>query len=386
MARNLVICFDGTNNQFGPQNTNVVRLIQVLDRNPQRQRLYYDPGVGTLPEVGVLTRMGKTLSKWIGLAFGAGLRANVQEAYSYLMDIWEPGDQVFLFGFSRGAYTARVLAGLLHSLGLLPRGNHNLVPYVMRLYGAVRKEKGKEEDAEGSTYWNLCREFRSTFARPFRDGDDERRFGTRFVGVWDTVSSVGWVWNPVRFPYTARNPSIDIVRHAISIDERRWFYRQNQMFQTGNQRFDEQWFPGVHSDVGGGYPEQEGGLWRGPFEWILQGAQQAGLQVDPQRLARVLPQTTASQTPWKDEPHESLTLGWWPLEFFPKFAATRGAPLGLPRFGLGRYRFIPAGASINKFTLMKIQHTTYAPPCFSRSFIDKVRGLPQLPDNLPFDR
>src|SRR5215475_1093782 len=120
MLRNFVICCDGTNNQFGPENTNIVRLIQVLEREPAQQRLYYDPGVGTLPEPGVTTRLGKRLSAWFGLAFGTGLTWKVQEAYTYLMDFWEPGDHVFLFGFSRGAYTVSVLAGLLHALGLMP--------------------------------------------------------------------------------------------------------------------------------------------------------------------------------------------------------------------------------------------------------------------------
>jgi uncharacterized protein (DUF2235 family) len=118
VSRNLVICCDGTSNQFGPENTSVVRQAQVLDRDSARQRLYYDPGVGTLPEPGIFTRMGKWFSEVIGLAFGAGLTWKVEEAYSYLMDIWEPEDRVFLFGFSRGAYMARVLAGLLHALGL----------------------------------------------------------------------------------------------------------------------------------------------------------------------------------------------------------------------------------------------------------------------------
>ena len=105
MSRNFVICCDGTNNQFGPQNTNVVRLVQALDRDPAKQRLYYDPGVGALPEPRALTRLRKWLAKIYGLAFGAGLTWKVEEAYSYLMNYWEPGDRVFLFGFSRGAYT-----------------------------------------------------------------------------------------------------------------------------------------------------------------------------------------------------------------------------------------------------------------------------------------
>src|SRR5690349_18658193 len=141
MSRNFIICCDGTNNQFGIENTNVVRLVQSLDRDPAKQRLYYDPGVGTLPEPGLWTSAGKWISKVFGLAFGGGLGWKVEEAYSFLMENWEPGDKVFLFGFSRGAYSVRVLAGLLHALGLLPHGNQNLVPYVMRLFKASRKQR-----------------------------------------------------------------------------------------------------------------------------------------------------------------------------------------------------------------------------------------------------
>ena len=103
MSRNLVICCDGTNNQFGPENTNVVRLVQVLSRDPARQHVYYDPGDRDLARAGGLDEAAKWLSKLGGLAFGAGILWKVGEAYTFLMDNWEPGDQVFLFGFSRGA-------------------------------------------------------------------------------------------------------------------------------------------------------------------------------------------------------------------------------------------------------------------------------------------
>ena len=202
MPKNIVICFDGTNNEFGSQNTNVVRLVQMLERNPLTQRLYYDPGVGTLPEPGVWSALGKWISKVYGLAFGRGFSWKVQEAYSYLMDFWEPGDQVLVFGFSRGAYSARVLAGMLHALGLLPRGNHNLVPYVMNLYGAMR---GK---GSGPEQWRtLCDQFRWTFARVVPEDPQERHFHVHYLGLWDTVSSVGWVWDPASYPNTACNPS-----------------------------------------------------------------------------------------------------------------------------------------------------------------------------------
>ena len=106
-GRNLILCFDGTNYEFGREPTNVVRLIEVLDRDRSKgQRLYYDPGVGTLPEPGALIPVLKTLTRWFGLAFGLGLSRKIIQAYTYLIDFWEPNNRVFLFGFSRGAYTA----------------------------------------------------------------------------------------------------------------------------------------------------------------------------------------------------------------------------------------------------------------------------------------
>jgi uncharacterized protein (DUF2235 family) len=104
MSRNIVICCDGTNNQFGRQNTNVVRLIQSLDRAAGKQLLYYDPGVGTLPEPKAIDAVKKWFRKVVELAFGAGLVQNVVEAYTFLMDYWEPDDRVFLFGFTSGYF------------------------------------------------------------------------------------------------------------------------------------------------------------------------------------------------------------------------------------------------------------------------------------------
>lgn len=374
MGRNLVICFDGTSNQFGPQNTNVVRLTQVLDRDPQKQRLYYDPGVGTLPEPGVFTAAGKAISELFGLAFGAGLVGKVEEAYSYLMDFWEPGDQVFVFGFSRGAYTARVLAGMLHSLGLLPRGNQNLLPYAFRLYKAVRDSKD---------YWNLVDEFRWTFSKPVAAGDDERRFRVHFLGLWDTVSSVGWVWDPATFPFTLHNPSVDVVRHAVSLDERRWFFRQNRMQAAGSQDLKELWFPGVHCDVGGGYPEAGSGLWRVAFEWILGEAATHGLLVDQARLQKVLNKTSPSPKPWLDPKEESLKWYWWPAEFFPKLQWTAGGGR-VPRVGLGRHRTILANELLALPTLLRIRESKYDPPNLTSAFRAKVRELPNITTEMPY--
>jgi uncharacterized protein (DUF2235 family) len=379
MSRNLIICCDGTNCEFGAQNTNVVRLIQSLDRDPARQWLYYDPGIGTLPEPGAFSMMQKLVSEVLGMAFGAGLSWKVGQAYAYLMETYAPGDRVFLFGFSRGAYTVRVLAGLLYAMGLLPRHNPNLVPYVIRLFESVRGTTPTRE----SNYWKLCNQFRWTFARKVSDTDDQRRFPVHFLGVWDTVSSVGWVWDPKSYPYTASNPGIEIVRHAVSIDERRCFFRQNLTKPAEGENWRELWFPGVHSDVGGGYPTADGSLWRPPFEWMLGEARSAGLLVDDERLERVL-QGSNDSDPWNDMKHESLTGKWWPAEFFPKMVWRPGRGKR-PELGLGRHRIIDPPIELHRSALLRIKGPTgYAPPNLSPAFRQQVINLVDVPETLTY--
>src|ERR1051325_6829356 len=281
MPRNIIVCCDGTNNEFGPKNTNVVRLVQVLDREAPTQLVYYDPGVGTFPDPGTWTKMGKRLSEWIDLAFATDLSRKVEAAYTYLMNYWQPDDRVYLFGFSRGAYSVRVLAALLYHLGLLPRGSENMVPYAMRLFSGTRGG-ATDEQAGKRNYWALCSEFRRTSARKI-DGGDQRHFPIHFLGVWDTVSSVGWVWNPKSYPYTGYNPGIAHLRHAVSLDERRCMFRQNRLNNKKDPTQDlvQLYFPGVHSDVGGGYGDSY--LWQPAFDWLVDEAAKAGLELDPAR-------------------------------------------------------------------------------------------------------
>ena len=385
MSKNLVICCDGTNNEFGKENTSVVRLVQTIVRDATRQRLYYDGGVGTLPEPGAWTRTGKWFSKVYGLAFGGGLFWKVANAYEYLMDQWEPGDRVFLFGFSRGAYTARLLAAVSHQMGLLPLGNKNLIPYVMRLFKALPKNADHSNRNAMADYFKLADQFRSTFARQVPD-DRNRHFHIHFLGLWDTVSSVGWVWDPPAYPYTTKNPSVHTVRHAVAIDERRWFYLQNLVGRANEQQnISELWFAGVHSDVGGGYPEQDGGLWRRPFTWMLSEAENAGLLLDQTRLKEVLDRFPSSSKSYLDTLHESLTLRWWPAEFFPKFqwrSASRKRALAV---GLGRGRKISAGALIDESALNRLrERSDYRPRNMSSAFVERVRALTEVPPSLPY--
>lgn len=381
MPPNVILCFDGTGNEFGTHNTNVVRLIQVLNRDDQR--LYYDPGIGTLPEPSRITRIGQRVSAAIDLAFATGLTGKVESAYRYLMDFWEPGAKVYLFGFSRGAYTARVLAGMLHSLGLLPRGNHSLVPYVMRLFRSVR---GDREDAQDDAYWRLCDEFRSTFAR--QTDHEARRFQVHFLGLWDTVSSVGWAWEPLSFPFTATNPSVRIARHAISIDERRAFFRQNRLAlgrATATQDWQEVWFPGVHADVGGGYAEKDGGLWLVAFDWMLREARLHSLLVDETRLAPVRGHAgNPPAEPWAEPAHESLDTKWRAAEFYPKRRRNAGGTTSY-RLNMGRPRSIQKGELIDQSALRRIREREYRPRNFSNAFLERIMHLDPLPDSLPFD-
>ena len=124
--KNIVICCDGTGKEYGRNNSNVVKLYQRLVRDSD-QVTFYDPGVGTFSFPG--RNLGRQSGIVLGSAFGAGMQINIEDAYRYLMDRYRTGDRVFLFGFSRGAFTVRALAGMPHKCGLLQRGSINLVPH-----------------------------------------------------------------------------------------------------------------------------------------------------------------------------------------------------------------------------------------------------------------
>lgn len=182
MSKNIVICCDGTNNHFDGYHTNVIRTYKVARRSPT-QLTYYDPGVGTMPEPWHKTQLDKRLSMLNGLICGGGLFDNISDAYKFLVANYEAGDKVFFFGFSRGAYTARAVAALLHSVGLLHPDTECLMPYVLRYW--------QSDFGLNSPGGQTCAEFKATLARPCP---------THFIGVWDTVSSVGVINNFRSFP------------------------------------------------------------------------------------------------------------------------------------------------------------------------------------------
>jgi hypothetical protein len=187
------------------------------------------------------------------------------------------------------------------------------------------------------------------------------------------------------YPFTTRNPSIEVARYAIAVDERRWFFRENRLQRAEGQDLVELWFPGTHGDIGGGDPESEGGLWRVAFVWMLDKARAAGLLVDDGRLERVLTRSPVPATPWLDPIHGSLTWQWWPAEFFPKMVWDPVTKTTRPDIGRGRYRTIRDGDVLHKTTLLQIREIEYAPPNLTESFRQRVKGLDVVPDSLAYE-
>lgn len=309
MARNLVVCCDGTANEFAADRTNVLKLAFAAEKDQETQLVYYHPGVGTMAPPGLFTSAGQALARVAGMAFGYGLRSDVRDIYTFIMNHYRPDDRLFIFGFSRGAYTARAVTALLHGYGLLGPGNDALVPYAIRLLWRANEAR---TDKEKTAYFALANDFRASLSvaecRP------------HFLGVWDTVSSVGWIANQLSLPYTHSLPDIGIVRHAVSIDERRAFFRTNLVALDPARDMQEVWFPGVHCDVGGGYAEAESGLSKIALRWMIDEARIAGMTFDGNRVVLVLGQSGegyAAPDP-NAKLHNSLTWPWWPAEFIPK--------------------------------------------------------------------
>lgn len=280
MAKNIVVCLDGTGNQVNAsRNTNVVLLYDLLDlSDPAKQVAYYDPGVGTFSAPGAWTPLARAVSRVQGLALGTGLRQNLGEAYTYLIRNYEPGDQIFLFGFSRGAYNARALAGLLRLAGVFRPGAENLVEYVVAAY-----TKGEMKDDD----WKRLGQFAHVFAH---DLDGRRMVPVRYAGLWDTVKAAGLLRWTVSWPYTRRLTNVATVRHAVSIDERRRPYREYLVRKDPKDklpsRLDEVWFSGVHSDVGGTF-EDPSWLSRITLKWVVEGGVAEGLLVKPEEYAAI---------------------------------------------------------------------------------------------------
>lgn len=305
-CRLLLVFADGTGNAFSQSETNVWRLYRDLDKQSGRQMARYLPGVGT-SSIGVI--------RWLDAATGFGVPSNVRKLYRFLCWNWRPGDRIFLIGFSRGAFTVRTLAGLIAHQGLMPRemGQCEVSTAEMRrnakgawrayrvasvprrgpvrLWRAIGRvcvglkrrifgqaphseiESGLPNDRAPVMRWKAQEEIAFATAAPSR--------GVRvdFLGVFDTVEAfglpieelrrpIGVLFFPLKFDNTLCAASVRRASHALAVDEARQTFDAVR-FDLSSRRWQtirERWFPGVHSDIGGGYPDDHNSV--APLAWM----------------------------------------------------------------------------------------------------------------------
>ncbi|MGW7645231.1 DUF2235 domain-containing protein [Streptomyces bobili] len=280
MAKRLVVCCDGTwNFADQPSKTNVAKValsVRPGSEAGKEQRVYYHRGVGT-----------HRRERLRGGAFGVGLSQNVIDAYRFLVETYEPDDELFLFGFSRGAFTARSLAGLLRNCGILRRDHRDRIPEAWALY------RDRIERATGAA----ATLFRRSYARETE---------IHFIGVWDTVGALGvplpdvaWLQPSVNrfnhrwaFHDTELSSWVRAAFHALAVDEERSAFRPTLWHQQPGaaeqgQELKQVWFAGVHCDVGGGY--KEAALSDITLLWMVDQARRHGLQFDADVLSEAGP-------------------------------------------------------------------------------------------------
>lgn len=288
MSKRIIVCCDGTWNTPDQREdgkvcpTNVVKIasaIAPMARDGTSQIVFYHTGVGS--------SAGTDLSHWVGGAFGVGLSEIIQSAYHFLVNNYTDDDELYLFGFSRGAYAARSLAGFIRNCGLLRKLYTEKIPDAYGLY--------RRSDASAETDGNEAIAFRRSFSREVK---------IKFIGVWDTVGALGipdhimsqltedlWQFHDVKL-----SRSVEHAYQALAIDEHRTDFQPTlweQQPDAGNQKLEQVWFAGVHCNVGGGYLDGE--LSDIAFLWMQEKAQACGLECDQAYIgAKIAPNSAGA--------------------------------------------------------------------------------------------
>lgn len=262
MSKNIIILSDGTGQKGGVgSNTNVYKLFNMLEARTDNQLVFYDPGLGT------------DWRKITGAIAGRGFSKNLIDCYIFLFKNYKAGDEVFLFGFSRGAATVRSLSGFIHMFGILPQSRADLIAQAFKIYKIknpeIRKKKADAFIGKHHTMW--CK--------------------IKFIGVWDTVAALGLpnkfisrildVFLPNTFHNFKLSESVTNARHALSIDEERKTFLPVlwDKLEDGNdaQTLKQVWFAGVHTDVGGGYAADD--LSNISLNWMIRESKEFGLRI-----------------------------------------------------------------------------------------------------------
>lgn len=324
--KRLVFCFDGTWNKIdGAHPTNVARIAQSVsrfDKNERPQFIYYDEGVGTT-----------ATERLTGGMFGRGLTEKILEAYHILVLNYEPGDEIYVFGFSRGAFTARSFVGLLRNAGIMSRRSLQHIREAVRLYVSRSADSSPNSERARQFRYKHCpklcvpgdSEWRAV-AYPGDKVEGVTELRVRYLGIWDTVGALGVPahlkllagFNTVhQFHDTTLSSFVERARHAIAADERRRTFEPSVWtnLEDLNARhpkdppYEQLIFPGVHSAVGGGGPVR--GLSDIALEWVFEGARKQGLAFDvddqspifqllPDHRAQLFNATGKAGWNWKD--------------------------------------------------------------------------------------
>ena len=330
MGKRILFCSDGTWDNSG-KNSNVYKIYKAMQVSAD-QIPFYDDGVGS---------DGTPLDRLLGGAFGTGLFQKVKDAYAKIAHVYEKGDEIFLFGFSRGAYTARSIAGMIAICGL-PTANFT-DEMVESAFEAYRDQTNRSKLLAGLN--QSCAMFDAQIT---------------MVGVWDTVGSLGipslvGAVDPVRYGFldTSLHPDIHHAYHALAIDERRAEFPATLWTSkpAAGQTLEQVWFTGVHCDVGGSYPDDPDGtaLSDITLAWMMTKAAALGAAFDPVVQAKYTLPIDAKHA--LDDKHES----WSPVWAFPK-----SRPIG-------------ADATLSTSVVVRCQHDgSYRPK--NLSFSDAVQG------------
>lgn len=243
MPHAIVVCCDGTGNTFGRADTNVRRVFDALD--DKRYFRYYDTGLGTDKGETTLGKLSKSLTNFGGAALAVGQHRKVLNAYRFLCRYYQPGAKIFMFGFSRGAWCIRRLAKMVAVVGLLPEGLDHLIPQAYNAYEAFKDLEEHEKRKIVESYGARKAEYDSFCAL-----NTLRHAEFIFVGAWDTVRSAGGRRDPKNCAMHCSLHTQLVGRHALALDERRRAYEPE--LWDDDPRVKQRWFPGDHSDIGGG--------------------------------------------------------------------------------------------------------------------------------------
>lgn len=325
--KRLVFCFDGTWNKIdGAHPTNVARIAQSVSRFDKKdgspQFIYYDEGVGTT-----------ATERLTGGMFGRGLTEKILEAYHILVLNYEPGDEIYVFGFSRGAFTARSFVGLLRNAGIMSRRSLQHIREAVRLYVSRSADSSPNSQRAREFRYKHCpklcvpgdMEWRAA-AHPEDVAEDVTELRVRYLGIWDTVGALGvpahlkllaGLNSAHQFHDTTLSSFVERARHAVAADERRRTFEPSLWtnlddlngLRPQDPLYEQLIFPGVHSAVGGGGPVR--GLSDTALEWVFEGAKKQGLAFDlddqspiyqliPDHRAQLFNATGKTGWDWKD--------------------------------------------------------------------------------------